>query len=160
MIDRMSFRKVMGQFATGVAVVTTRSGGQNFGMTVNSLTSVSLDPALLLVCLEHGKSTHAAIVESGQFAVHLLDSEQERLCRQFVKHERDKFDGVALLDHPKQLPILRDCLAHLVCDVDRVHPAGDHDIVVGAVRDYCLREAIEPLVFLKGQFGRFAAHCV
>ncbi|MET4491219.1 flavin reductase family protein [Bradyrhizobium sp. LA7.1] len=153
------FRQIMGRFATGVAVVTAKDSNKNYGMTVNSLTSVSLDPALLLVCLAHGKSTLRAILESKRFAVHLLGSQQEALCKRFVKHERDKFDGLELVHHNTGLPILKDCLAYVVCDVDSVHAAGDHDIVVGRARDYDHSDS-EPLLYLRGQFGRFAALCM
>jgi 3-hydroxy-9,10-secoandrosta-1,3,5(10)-triene-9,17-dione monooxygenase reductase component len=150
------FRQVMGRFATGVAVVTSAHDGRQFGMTVNSLTSVSLDPCLLLVCLAHRKRTTEAVVQSGRFAVHLLGSHQREVSARFVQRSDDKFDGLALRDNGHGLPILSDCLAYLACTVHRVYDGADHDIVVGRVLD-CAYGSDAPLVYAQGRYGSFLA---
>lgn len=154
-VDLMTMRRTMGRFATGVAVVTTSADGTPHGMTVNSLTSVSLHPPLLLVCLTTGARSTEAITSAGRFAVNILSARQEHLARRFAKPGEDHFAGLAVTygEH-HQVPVIPDAFAHLECVVERHFPAGDHIVVIGQVVHTCERDG-EPLAFLAGRFGEF-----
>lgn len=148
-----AFRRVMGSFATGVAVVTTAVDGEMHGMTVNSLTSVSLDPLIVLVCIVKGSRTGAAIRKRGRFAINLLSAGQEEVSRRFVsKALEDRFQDVDALDNEWEVPLLEGGLAHLVCDVHLVQEMGDHDVVYGRVL-HCDASEGRPLLFWRGAYS-------
>jgi flavin reductase (DIM6/NTAB) family NADH-FMN oxidoreductase RutF len=151
-VDPATMRDVMGRFATGVAVVTAEHGGRPHGMTINSLTSVSLTPPLLLVCLNTGARSTEAIMASGRFAVNILSARQEHLARRFAQRGADHFAGLSVARGRHGVPIIPDAYARLECDVDRHFVAGDHAVVIGAVRAVSAREG-EPLGFLGGKFS-------
>jgi 3-hydroxy-9,10-secoandrosta-1,3,5(10)-triene-9,17-dione monooxygenase reductase component len=153
-INSHSFRATMSKFATGVAVLTGFHDGQRFGMTINSLTSVSLDPHQILVCLNQGSATGNAIRSSGRFAVSLLDRDQQDVARSFVGRDAKRFDGIACTTGLAGLPLVEGALAYLVCSVSDVLPSGDHDIVIGDVVE-CWQRDGEPLVFYSGAYGCF-----
>lgn len=152
-VDPTSFRKVMGRFATGVAVVTTAHDGMPFGMTINSLTSVSLDPCLLLVCPKKGSATGKAIKSSGRFAVNILEESQKDLCLRFVGENAERFGGLQLEEDAWGAPLLPNSLAQISCRLSAVHSGGDHDIILGEVIA-CDDKAGQPLIFHDGQFCR------
>ena len=149
-VAALELRDVMGRFATGVAVVTTKVGDELHGMTVNSLTSVSLDPPLLLVCLNSESRTAAAVRERGAFVVNLLSRRQEATSDRFAKSGADHFEGLDL-QHVDGLPVIGRGLGHLICEVDRTVPGGDHLIVVGRVVA-CEARDDAPLVFYRGRY--------
>ncbi|RKS78743.1 flavin reductase (DIM6/NTAB) family NADH-FMN oxidoreductase RutF [Actinomadura pelletieri DSM 43383] len=151
-IDPLTMRRAMGRFATGVAVVTTSVDGTPHGMTVNSLTSVSLDPPLLLVCLTTGARSTDAVVRAGRFAVSILSARQEQLALRFARRGEDHFAGLEVTHGRHEVPVIPDAFAHLECDVERHFTAGDHVVVIGQVRSICEREG-EPLGFLRGKFS-------
>lgn len=151
-VDPKTMRNAMGRFATGVAVVTTAADDQPHGMTVNSLTSVSLEPPLLLVCLTIGARSTDAITDAGRFAVNILSSRQEPLALRFARRGEDHFAGLNLTYCRHQVPVIPDAFAHLECDVERHFVAGDHVVVIGEVRTVCERDG-EPLGFLRGKFS-------
>jgi 3-hydroxy-9,10-secoandrosta-1,3,5(10)-triene-9,17-dione monooxygenase reductase component len=156
-VDPGRFRAAMGAFATGVAIITTRTAEGCHGMAVNSLTSVSLDPCLLLFCVKHGSKTGAAIRERRTFAVNLLAGDQHHLVKQFCANPEDRFAGVPMALSECGLPVLQGSLAHLCCTIEDVHVSGDHDIVVGRV--HALAEnGGEPLVFFRGRYGGYHMH--
>jgi flavin reductase (DIM6/NTAB) family NADH-FMN oxidoreductase RutF len=152
LVDPMVMRQTMGKFATGVAVITTEVDGQPHGMTVNSLTSVSLDPPLLLVCFNHGARSAEAVVEAGKFAVNILSRRQQAIALRFAQRGEDHFAGLGLEYDGHRVPVVPQALAHLDCDVERVVEAGDHTIVFGAVTDVCSREG-DALGFYGGRFS-------
>ncbi|WP_131739319.1 flavin reductase family protein [Actinomadura roseirufa] len=155
-VDSAAMRRVMGRFATGVAVITTvDAAGDPHGMTLNSLTSVSLDPPLILVCFGSRARTAVAVAESGRFAVSILAARQEPIALRFAGRGEDHFAGLPLSYGEHDVPVVPDALAHLECEVDRQVVAGDHVVVFGAVRRTCDREGV-PLAFLGGGFGGFA----
>ena len=154
-VDPATMRRTMGLFATGVAVVTTSAQGVPHGMTVNSLTSVSLDPPLLLVCLTVGARSTAAVSEAGRFAVNVLSARQEHLALRFARRGEDHFAGLEVTRGHHRVPVIPDAFAHLECDVDRELVAGDHLVVIGRVVRTCER-AGEPLGFLGGRFSDVA----
>ncbi|WP_116204595.1 flavin reductase family protein [Amycolatopsis circi] len=151
-VDPMTMRRTMGRFATGVAVVTTRAAGVPHGMTVNSLTSVSLDPPLLLVCLTTGARSTDAVLEAGRFAVNILSARQEQLALRFARRGEDHFAGLEVTEGRHRVPVIPDAFAHLECDVERHLVAGDHVVVFGHVRSVCERDG-EPLAFHGGRFA-------
>ncbi len=147
----------MGHFATGVAVVTgRRQDGTPCGLTVNAFCSVSHDPTLVLVCIEHAALSHACILEAGIFVVNVLDQQKgESLARRFSTWGvDDKFRGVAYREEWSGAPVLADALAWLDCRVSDTFSGGDHTIVVGEVIAADAREGT-PLVYYRGGYGRF-----
>ena len=149
-------RNVMGHFATGVSVVTARDGeGAPVGTTANAISSVSLDPPLLLACLAKSSETLAAIRESGRFAVNILAAEQRHHSDRFAKkgsavgaHEVE-FDN-----HEHGVPVLPGALATIACTVESIYPAGDHEIVVGLAHHREHREpGARPLLFYRGAYS-------
>lgn len=147
-------REALGQFATGVAVITTETArGERAGVTVNSFTSVSLDPPLVLWCLSNRAPSAPLFLRAGRFAVNVLAADQDHLSRRFGTPSADKFAGVELLPGAP-LPLLAGTLARFVCRTERVHDGGDHHIIVGAVECYQRAEG-EPLVFHSGRYREF-----
>jgi flavin reductase (DIM6/NTAB) family NADH-FMN oxidoreductase RutF len=151
-IEPLTMRRTIGRFATGVAVVTTLDGKEPHGMTVNSLTSVSLTPPLLLVCLTTGARTTDAVVNAGRFAVNILSARQEEIALRFARRGADHFEGLELTYGDHAVPVVPDALAHLECAVERHFDAGDHLVVIGQVDRVCDREG-EPLAFRGGRFA-------
>ncbi|GAA3654380.1 flavin reductase family protein [Nonomuraea antimicrobica] len=148
-----SLRDAFGQFATGVAVITTATAdGERAGVTVNSFTSVSLDPPLVLWCLSNRAPSAPLFLRAGRFAINVLAADQDHLSRRFATPSTDKFAGVELLGAP--LPVLAGTLASFVCRTERVHDGGDHHIFIGAVERYQRAEG-EPLVFHSGRYREF-----
>lgn len=147
------FRKAMGNFATGVAIVTAADGSERFGMTVNSLTSVSLDPCLLLICPKKGSATGEAIKRTQRFAVNILAEDQQDLCMRFVGEKAARFEGLSDVHMDDGLPLIGGSIVHLSCRLHGLHPGGDHEIIVGEVLSGWFDER-EPLIFHKGAFCR------
>ena len=153
-VDARDFRRAMGSFTTGVAVVTTSSGGRDYGMPVNSLTSVSLDPPVISVCFQHGSATARATVERGAFAVNILGTAQADLIPRFMGPIEDRFKSVEVERSGEGLPLLGGSLSQLVCTVKDTVCVGDHLVMFGEVRGISMQTG-EPLVFHRGQYGGF-----
>jgi flavin reductase (DIM6/NTAB) family NADH-FMN oxidoreductase RutF/DNA-binding IclR family transcriptional regulator len=150
------FRKVLGQFPTGVAVVTAvGADGQPVGMAVGSFTSVSLDPPLVGFLPARTSRTWPEIEQAGRFCVNILSDEQEALCRRFARSGEDKFAGVPWRLSPQGSPVLEGALAWIDCGLARVDEAGDHLIVLGEVRSMDSYGGPGPLVFFRGGYGQF-----
>jgi 3,4-dihydroxy-2-butanone 4-phosphate synthase len=150
-------RDVMGHFATGVSVISARDGdGAPVGTTANAISSVSLEPPLLLACLAEGSETLAAIRESGRFAVNVLAAHQREHSDRFAaRGEAAKPHEVGFEDHPLGVPVLPGALATIACEVEAIHRAGDHDIVVGHARALAQSDAAaEPLLFYRGSYSQ------
>jgi flavin reductase (DIM6/NTAB) family NADH-FMN oxidoreductase RutF len=156
-MDDIEFRRVMGHFATGVTVVTATSGaGVPHGLTANAISSVSLDPTLVLVCVERTADTEPVIREAGAFAINILPEERgEVLARRFAEVDTgDRFSGVAHRPGSTGAPILERALAWLDCTVHEELPGGDHTIFLGKVVAGDAEEGT-PLVYYRGGYGRF-----
>ena len=152
---RQLMRDVLGHFATGVSVVTARDeGGAPVGTTANAISSVSLDPPLLLACLARSSETLAAIHADGRFAVNILAAEQRDHSDRFAKKGKAvRAHEVEFAEHDLGVPTLPGALATIACEVEAIHPAGDHEIVVGAARHLEHREpGVEPLLFYRGSY--------
>ena len=155
-MDSSEFRRILGHWASGVAVVTTTTPeGRPCGLTVNSFASLSLDPLLVLVCVEKNADTHDCIRSARAFAVNVLRSEDEAIARRFAAWEVDrKFDGLAHHDEQTGSPILDDSLAWIDCRLYAEHDGGDHTIFVGEVQAGDAHEGA-PLLYYRGGYGRF-----
>ncbi|HEX7120534.1 MAG TPA: flavin reductase family protein [Longimicrobiales bacterium] len=157
-MDTAEFRRIMGHFATGVAVVTSRDAATDApcGLTVNTLTSVSLRPMLVLVCVEKGADSHDCILGAGCFAINLLTAEQERLSRRFASWDmEEKFRGILYRTEATGAPVLEEAMGWLDCRVWAAYPGGDHTIIVGEVVAGDVRDE-PPLIYFRGGYGRFA----
>jgi flavin reductase (DIM6/NTAB) family NADH-FMN oxidoreductase RutF len=156
-IDPDRYREVVGSFATGVAIVTADGPDGPAGLTTNAVTSLSLDPLLLLVAFDNDSRTLPVVRDSGRFAVNVLRAGQEDLARVFASKRvaREKFEAVThTVAHG--VPVLDDALAWLACDLDALHPAGDHTIGIGRVTHLDADPDGEPLLFFRGRFARLA----
>lgn len=151
MADR--FRSVMGRFATGVAIVTASGAEGPVGMTANAVTSLSLDPLLLLVCFDRGSRTLPVVRESGTFGVNVLATGQQDLAVAFASKapEAEKFAGVAHELHDG-IPVIAGSHAWIGCRLEQLVPGGDHVIGIGAVTAAETGEG-EPLVWYRGTYG-------
>src|SRR5580704_15326154 len=145
--DRRDYRRALGQFATGVTVVTARaSDGRKVGVTVNSFSSVSLDPPLILWSLSRQTPSFIDFTNATHFAVNVLEARQHHLSRQFSTPLPDKFAGVEFEEGTGAVPLLHGAIAQFVCRKVRQHDGGDHIILVGEVEQYKYNEG-QPLVF-------------
>ncbi|HYL14433.1 MAG TPA: styrene monooxygenase/indole monooxygenase family protein [Terriglobales bacterium] len=155
--DRRDYRRALGQFATGVTVVTARaSDGRKVGMTVNSFTSISLDPPLILWSVARQAVSFNDFINATHFAVNVLEAKQHHLSRQFSTPVPDKFASVDFVEGQSGLPILGGVLAHFICRKVRQYDGGDHVILLGEVEQYEYNSG-EPLVFHSGRY-RIATH--
>jgi flavin reductase (DIM6/NTAB) family NADH-FMN oxidoreductase RutF len=133
-VDHAAFRRALGQFAAGVTVVTTRDDkGRPLGLTVTSFCSVSLEPPLVLVCVDHRSEAHAGFRQAGLFGVSILAEGQEELSRRFAAGGPAKFKGLELVTGVTGVPLIPGALAHVECRVIATHTAGDHAVYVGEV---------------------------
>lgn len=153
-IDPTEFRRVLGHLPTGVAVVTAMTPDGPTGMTANSVTSVSLDPPLILLCPAHSSTTWPAIRRCGRFCVNVMAGHHEELTRRFALKGADRFVGVSWHERPHG-PALDDAVAWIGCELTAEHEAGDHTIVVAAVKEMDAADGPAPLVFFRGRYGTF-----
>jgi|YelNatPaOPRAMG01_1025707.scaffolds.fasta_scaffold03101_8 flavin reductase (DIM6/NTAB) family NADH-FMN oxidoreductase RutF len=151
-IDKNELRRVMGHFATGVTIITTRaSNGELHGLTANAFSSVSLTPPLVLVCVDKKSESYPCFDESKVFTVNILGDDQEMLSRKFAVSGGDKFQGVAYRLGANGAPILEGALAYLECSIVEAYPGGDHTVYLGEVQEAETREG-KPLLFFRGGY--------
>jgi flavin reductase (DIM6/NTAB) family NADH-FMN oxidoreductase RutF len=151
-VSELAFREAISHFATGVTIVTTTYEGRPAGMTASAVCSLSIDPVLLLVCIDNRLATHRAIDASRRFAVNVLGEDCEELARRFARPAEDKFEGVAVRENTDP-PLLGDAIAHFVCDVHERFPGGDHSIFLGQVVDCSFAPESRPLLYFRSKFG-------
>lgn len=152
-VDAALFRHLLGRFATGVTVITTRhADGQPEGMTASSVASVSLEPPLLLVSVDRQNVMHEALAQASHFVVNILAADQEALSRRFAELEQNRFEGVGFHASRLGLPILDGVLAHIECVKDAVVPAGDHTVYVGLVTGGAVTDQ-RPLLYYRGGYA-------
>ncbi len=166
-ISREQYRHAMGRFATGVTIVTTAdSAGDPVGMTVNSFSSVSLEPPLVLWSVGQQSPEYEAFCQCRYFAIHVLNDQQQQLSNRFATPGEDKF---AALDTREMkvdgqsvgVPLLADMMASLHCRIEQNHAAGDHNILVGRVLSVNVaaesdKQHYAPLLYFAGDYGRIA----
>ncbi len=159
-VDPARYREVIGSFATGVAIVTAQSDEGPAGLTTNAVTSLSLDPLLLLVCFDNASRTLPIVERAGRFAVNVLHAGQRDLARVFASKRiaEEKFDA-ATHTVAHGVPVLDDALAWIACDLESLTQAGDHSIGIGRVTHLSADDgpANEPLLFFRGGFAHLTA---
>ena len=152
MVTSDLFRQVMGNFATGITVVTTRdANGTPYGLTVNSFTSVSLDPVLVLVCLDNKLSGLHSFRDSKHIGVSILSEHQEDLSRMFAKKDSERPPSI-YFEGKLRMPLLRNALAIMECEVVRIYEGGDHQIFLGEVQNAEVLQPDHPLLYFRGKY--------
>lgn len=148
------FRAVLGRFPSGVTVVTTKSAdGSDQGMTVSAFCSVSLEPPLVLVCIEKSASAYKALTSAAGFAVNILSANQEQIARRFSIIDIDRFEGVGFTRSSSGYAILDDVLGVLECRRFALHDGGDHTIILGEVEATRV-ETGTPLLYYRGGYAQ------
>lgn len=153
-VESIHFRRVVGNLASGVTVLTTSEGRLSFGMTASSVTSLSLDPPMMLACVNNAVPTSAAIVRVGRFAINVLAEGQDELAYQFASPSPDKFRDVSLHRSRHNLPLLTDALAQFECSVVETVVGGTHTVFLASVESASAKDG-SPLTYFRGRFGRF-----
>ncbi len=156
MIGPDEFRRALGHFATGVTVVTTREiDGSFVGLTASAVASVSLDPPLVLVCVDQKAQCYQALLEGEAFAISVLGADHEDLSRRFATRGLEKFEGVPYTVGRLGLPLLDGALAHVECTTLHRYPGGDHTIFVGRV-EHATVTGGNPLLYFQGRYRRLS----
>jgi flavin reductase (DIM6/NTAB) family NADH-FMN oxidoreductase RutF len=155
--DKRAFRQALGSFPTGVAVITTMAAVQKpIGITVNSFTSVSLEPPLVLWCVDRKSDRYDAFAKSECFTISVLGTAHEEVSSRLAKQGSHSLEGIELIETELGPPALADALAFFECDREAVYEGGDHGILLGRVLRFARRDAGEPLVFFRGKYGALA----
>jgi len=154
----LEFRKAMGCFATGVTILTVDLDGEIHGMTANAFASVSLDPLLVLVCVDRSARTHAHLHARKRFGINILCENQRAISEYYARalydHERAEAEAGARFDRTSQgTPVLHGALAYLECNLQSAQDAGDHTIFIAQVEQVVVREG-QPLLFFHGGYWR------
>ncbi|WP_188456936.1 flavin reductase family protein [Virgibacillus oceani] len=157
-MDDSVFRNAMGKFATGVTIITTKTSTETRGMTANAFMSVSLNPKLITISIDNNAYMLEKIKTSGKFAVNILSDQQQHISMHFAgqKKEKSRVD----FDLINGVPVIKDSLASIVCDLDRSYEVGDHTLFIGKVVELNLKDG-DPLTFYGGKYRSYqAAECV
>ena len=153
-LDGREVRNVMGHFATGVTVITTKDKtGKPFGLTVNSFTSLSLNPPLVIVCVDKTVDCYPCFDESKVFAVNILSEDQEDLSRRFATKGIEKFEGIKWRMGNNGAPLLDGVMGIIECRVSHGYEGGDHTIFLGEILS-ATATGERPLLFFKGKYSR------
>lgn len=153
--DSKKQREIMGQFATGVTVVGIAVGDGTWGMTANAVTSLSLDPPLVLVAVEQSSQTHAHLKASQGYSLSILSSAQREISDRFAFVGPKDFTGLNVTTAVTGAPILAECLGWVDCRITDVLRGGDHDIFIGEIVAGEIGEG-EPLLYYGGRYARLA----
>jgi flavin reductase (DIM6/NTAB) family NADH-FMN oxidoreductase RutF len=154
-VEPALFRQLLGRFATGVTVLTTRApspGGEPIGMTASSVASVSLDPPLVLVSVDRRHEMHSALEAASQFVLNVLAADQETLSRRFAGDEPNRFRGVGFHPNKQGIAVLDGVLAHIECEKQTAIPAGDHTVFLGLVVGGSVTDR-RPLLYYRGGYA-------
>lgn len=153
-LDPDAFRDACAQFATGVAIATVAApDGSPHGLTVNSFTSVSLQPPLILVCIDYGCSILSYFQINSHFAINILNDAQRDLSVRFAMQPEGRFDGVEWNSGISGTPLIADCLAQFECAVDKMISAGDHTVLIGRVLKV-LSDSGQPLLYFNRAYRK------
>jgi flavin reductase (DIM6/NTAB) family NADH-FMN oxidoreductase RutF len=155
-MNSTEFRKAMGAFATGVTIISVDLDGEVHGMTANAFTSVSLDPKLVLVCVDHSTRTHAHLHSKKRFGINVLCEDQRAVSEYYARpertHEHAEAEAGARFDRTIHgTPILHGALAYFECRLQSAQDAGDHTIFIAEVEEVVVR-AGDPLLFFRGRY--------
>lgn len=152
-LDTKLLKKTLGKYLTGVTIVTsTDHDGNPIGMTVNSFTSVSLQPSLVLWCIDKKQPSYNSFMNANGYAVNILSKDQNDLCYKFASQLDDKFENVNWKRSENGFPLVKNSLAWFDCKKWNYYSGGDHQILVGEVTSFDLFE-LEPLTFWNGQIS-------
>lgn len=152
-MDGFDFRQLCGRFATGIAVVTARdTEGRPAGMTVNSFTSVSLEPPLVLLAIDQAASMHGVLMDATHYTINILEAHQESLSRRFASGNPDRFDGIGFTPDATGRILLDGALAHICCERVNTVAAGDHTLIIGEVVGGASAEHGRPLLYYRGGY--------
>ncbi len=151
--DSKKQREILGKFATGVTIATTATSDQTWGMTANAVTSLSLDPPLVLLAIVKETQSHALFQSAGCFALNILTVEQVDLSNRFASAGPKDFAGIATRRAATGSPIIEGSLGWVDCRLQEILPGGDHDIFIGEILDGAVGDG-EPLLFYAGRYGR------
>ena len=155
LVDKNLFRDVMGRFASGVTVITTRAQGADHGTTASAVSSLSMEPPMVLVCLNQTSATQVAVREAGCFAVNILGADQGDIAFRFAtKSGSEKFEGTQVTRGRRDVPLIARALAILECRVAEMVTGGTHTVFLAEV-EHAGAEEGAPLTYFRGQFGRF-----
>jgi 3-hydroxy-9,10-secoandrosta-1,3,5(10)-triene-9,17-dione monooxygenase reductase component len=156
-LDSAQFRQVLGHFCTGVTVITTADAGGPAGFACQSFAALSLDPPLVLFCPSQTSATWPRIAAAGHFCANVLSTRQQDLARRFGTSGTDKFAGVAWSPCESGAPVLTGALTWIGAEVETVHQAGDHHVVLGRVTELGPCRPLRPLLFYRGRYAETAA---
>lgn len=146
------FRAALGRFASGVTVVTTKDAeGKLHGITVSAFCSVSLDPPMILICIERSTGSHYAFGESGEFVVNILDGNQQTHSEHFASPHLEKFAGIDYTLNASGIPVLSDVLVNLECRIVNNYEGGDHSVYIASVEKVTIKDG-SPLVYFHGNY--------
>lgn len=155
-VDPALFRQLLGRFATGVTVVTTRDpAGRPVGMTASSVASVSLHPPLVLVSVDQANDMHPALRAARRFVLNVLADDQEALSRRFAAEHPDRFDGVAYRDSRDGIPAIEGAVANIECEKQAEAPGGDHTVFFGLVTGGSVSDR-RPLIYYRSGYTGLA----
>jgi flavin reductase (DIM6/NTAB) family NADH-FMN oxidoreductase RutF len=155
-VSKDEFRSAMSRFASGVTVVTAKTeSNQPTGLTVSSFASLSLEPPLVLVCIDKRASIHDLLVEGRHFGVNVLSADQEILSRRFAARDTDRFSGTGYVDGVTGVPLLNDVIMAIECRIVHTYPGGDHTIVIGEVEHVTFGDG-KPLAYFRGGYAQLA----
>jgi flavin reductase (DIM6/NTAB) family NADH-FMN oxidoreductase RutF len=156
-VNQADFRRAMGCFATGVTVITVDQDGEVHGMTANAFSSVSLDPMLVLVCVDHRARTHAHLHARKRFGINVLAENQRAISEYYARasetHQHADQAGAHFDRTQHGTPVLHGALAYLECRLHSAQDAGDHTIFIGEVEELVVREG-DPLLFFRGNYRK------
>jgi flavin reductase (DIM6/NTAB) family NADH-FMN oxidoreductase RutF len=160
-VSQADFRRALGAFATGVTVITVDEDGEVHGMTANAFTSVSLEPLLVLVCVDHRARTHAHLHAKKRFGINVLAENQRAISEYYARstetHQHAEEAGAHFERTQHGTPVLQGALAYLECRLHSAQAAGDHTIFIGEVEDVVVRDG-EPLLFFRGNYRKIGTN--
>ncbi len=153
-INKDEFRAALGRFASGVTVITTRDNDGNLhGITVSAFCSVSLEPPLILICVEKTTGSYRALEESENFVVNILREDQQYYSDQFASYLPEKFNGIEFEMNDADIPVLKNTLANLECRLVNAYDGGDHTIFIGLVEKNLVADE-QPLIYYHGNYRK------
>lgn len=153
------FKRVMGHFCSGIAVISTIAGERPVGFTCQSFASLSLDPPSVVFAPSRGSTTYPAVGAAGHFVANILDQDGAELARRFAAPGANRFRDVGWRPSPTGAPMLDDALAWVACEIEAEHDAGDHLLVVGRVLHIAHAGEGRPLAYYRGDFARLEPRC-
>ena len=155
-VDIAGFKAALGTWASGVTVITAATEDGPIGMAASSFSSVSLDPPLVMFCPAQSSSSWTQMRRADRFGVNILANDQAEVSNVFAR-PRERFSQIAWEPSAAGVPVIAGVAAYIECAFDAVHPAGDHDIVIGRITHVGVAGAADPLLYFRGKYGRFAA---